>query len=85
MLPFKMTYDHMNCIRWGIIYLADMLALENTAPCVYKEFMERNFVVKEAEDPFNQLSPYIALKHINKLCKICGGTGGITQSNNRLL
>ena len=84
MLPFMVIYDHVNYTRYGIIYLADMLALPDTAPYVYKEFMEGNFVVKETEALFNQLSPDMALEHINKLCKISGGIVGITRSNAAL-
>ena len=34
MLPFMIIYDHVNYTRWGLIYLADMVALEDTAPYI---------------------------------------------------
>ena len=42
-----MLYDHVNYARWGVVYLLDMLQLENTAPEVQAEFIAENFVVKE--------------------------------------
>ena len=56
MLPFMISFDLVNYIRWDIIYLANMLVIEDTAPYVYKEFMVRNFVVMETKALFNQLS-----------------------------
>ena len=73
-------YDHANNTRWGITDLAQMMALDETAPTVYNEFMAGNCVVKEAEGLFNQVHTDMALEHINKLCKIAGSIVGITQS-----
>ena len=65
-------------MRWGIIYLADMMNLHETAPEVYQQFTEGNFVVKESEGRFNEVSVDLGLEHINKLCKVAGGIVGIT-------
>ena len=46
MLSWMTIYDHVNYARWGVIYLVDMMQLENTAPNVYIEFAAGNFVVK---------------------------------------
>jgi len=45
----------VNYTRWGIVYLADMLALEETAPTVYNEFMAGNFVVKDASTRYQMI------------------------------
>ena len=79
MLPFMITYDHTNYARWGVIYLLDMLQLEQTAPSVYQEFLAGNFVVKESTGYFNQIATDQALEHVNKQCKIAGGLVGITR------
>ena len=84
MLPYMATYDHINYMRWGIVYLADMMNLPDTAPEVYQQFMEGNFVVKESEGHLNQVSVDMGLEHINKLCKRAGGIVGITRSKAAL-
>ena len=84
MLPLMTLYDHTNYTRWGTIYLADMQQLPETAPEVHSEFMDGNFVVKESEGRFNQVSPDQALEHINKKCKSSGGLVGITRTESAL-
>ena len=84
MLPYMATYDHVNYMCWGIIYLADMMNLHETALEVYQQFMEGNFVVEESEGRFNQVSVDLGLEHINKLCKVAGGIVGITRSKAAL-
>ena len=79
-----MIYDHTNYSRWGMIYIIDMLQLETSAPGVYHEFTEGNFVVKESNGSFNQISPDQALEHINKKCKIAGGLVGLTRRESDL-
>ena len=49
MLPWLTIYDHTNYARWEPVYLADMKLLEMTAPEVYAEFMQGNFVVKRTK------------------------------------
>ena len=61
------------------MYLADMMFLRQEVPQVYNEFMAGNFVVKETEGLFNQVSTDMALEHVNKLCKVAGGIVGITN------
>ena len=84
MMSLMALYDHFNYTRWGIIYLADMLELEHTAPDVHKEFLSGNFVVKESVGVFNQVHTDMALEHVNKLCKVAGGIIGITRSKPAL-
>ena len=52
----------------GVVYLLDMLQLENTAPEVglHAEFIAGNFVVKETAGSFNQIAADQTLEHINK-------------------
>ena len=84
MLPLMAAYDHTNYTRWGIVYLADMKNLQQTAPAVYNEFTSGNFGVKRTEGAFNQLLTDQALEHINKLCKIAGDLVGITHNRPAL-
>ena len=84
MLPWMAIYDHTNYMRLGVIYMADMIHLEQTAPNVHREFLEGNFVVKEANGTFNQVHTDMALEHVNKLCKVAGGIVGITRNKPAL-
>lgn len=84
MLPLMVLYDHVNYTRWGTVYLIDMLQLKDKAPSVYEEFKAGNFVVKETEGKFNQVSTDLALEHINRTCKSAGGLVGITQTKTAL-
>ena len=43
--------------------MADMIRLEHTAPNVHREFLEGNFVVKEANGTSNQVHTDMALEH----------------------
>ncbi|KAG1670639.1 Protein SDA1 [Nymphon striatum] len=67
MLPWMAVYDHINYLRWGTVYLSDMYQLATTAPVVFDEFEKGNFVVKESDGKFNQVSADLALEHVSKL------------------
>ena len=64
-----------------IVYLADMKLLEMTAPEVYAEFMQGNFVVKRTKRRFNQVPADQATEWINKTCKMQNGIIGITRND----
>ena len=81
MLPWLTIYDHTNYARWGPVYLADMKLLEVTAPEVYAEFMQGNFVVKSTKRRFNQVPADQATEWINKPCKMLNGSIGITRND----
>ena len=61
--------------------LADMKLLEMTAPEVYAEFMQGNFVVKRTKRRFNQVPADQATEWINKPCKMQNGIIGITRND----
>ncbi len=82
MLPWFAVYDHVNYTRWGLVYLADMSILPQTAARVFDEFENGNFVVKKTSKTFNQLSVDQALEHVNKQGKVAGGLIGITRSES---
>ena len=81
MLPWLSVYDHTNYARWGPIYLTDMKNLESTAPAVYSEFMDGNFVVKMSKHFFNEVPADQATEWMNKMCKATGGIIGITRKD----
>ena len=67
MLSWLTVYDHTNYTRWGPVYLADMKALEVTAPEVYDEFLAGNFVVKRTNKYFNGVPADHATELVNKM------------------
>ena len=81
MLPWLIIYDHTNYAKWGPVYLAEMKNLENTAPEVYAEFTNGNFVVKRSKRRFNQVPADQATEWIYKTCKMQNGIIGITRND----
>ena len=57
-----------------------MKLLEMTAPEVYAEFMQGNFVVKRTKRRFNQVPANQATEWINKTCKMQNEIIGITRN-----
>lgn len=84
MLPYFTVFDHANYFKWGMVYVAEMRQLEQTAPAVYQECILGNVVVKSTNNKFNQLPVDQALEHVNKIGKIAGGIVGITRTDMAL-
>lgn len=82
MLPYFAAFDHSNYTRWGIIFLADMKMLPQTAPEVQQAFERGDFVTKETASTFNQIPDDQALEHVNKSGKVAGGLVGITRTDS---
>ena len=55
MLPYFAAFDHTNYTRWGVIFLADMKMLPQTAPEVQQAVKSGDFVTKETAGTFNQI------------------------------
>ena len=79
MIPWFAASDHINYTRWGLIFLADMQQLAETAPVVYEGFLKGDFVVKESAHRFNQIPDDQGLEHCNKIAKVAGALIGITK------
>ena len=82
MLPWFAAYDHVNYTRWGVVYLAEMRLLPQTASEVYQGFLRGDFATKETHHTFNQISDDQALEHVNKSGKTAGGLAGITRTDS---
>ena len=82
MLPYFAAFDHLNYTRWGVIFLADMKMLPQTAPEVQQAFESGDFVTKETASTFNQIPDDQALEHVNKSGKVAGGLVGITRTDS---
>jgi len=82
MLPWFAAFDHVNYTRWGVIFLADMKLLPQTAPEVYQGFQSGDFVTKETKNTFNQIPDHQALEHVNRSGKVAGGLVGITRTDS---
>ena len=73
MLPYFAACDHSNYTRWGVIFLADMKMLPQTAPRVQQAFDSGDFVTKETASTFNQIPEDQALGHVNKSGQVAVG------------
>lgn len=56
--------------------------MEHTAPRVLEGFQAGDFIVKESNPRFNQVSDDLGLEHVNKMGKVAGGLIGITISES---
>ena len=70
MLPYFAAFDFSNYTRWGVIFLADMKMLPQTAPEVQQAVKSGDFVTKETASTFNQIPDDQALEHVNKSEKV---------------
>ena len=53
-VAYYYRYNHTHYARWGTVYLAEMHKLPQEVP---NEFQKENFVVKDTNKLFNQVSP----------------------------
>lgn len=75
MLYYDGAYDHYKYLKWGIVYLHDMLSLPETHPELHEHFLNGYHVVsrKTAESSFNCVSTDMALEQsLNKDTKTKG-------------
>ena len=82
MLPWFVTFDHVNYTRRGVVFLADMKLLLRTAPEVYQGIQSGDFVTKVTTSVFNQIADDEALEHVKKSGKVAGGLVGITRTES---
>ena len=78
---FFFRYDHINYARWGSVYLAQMSVLP---PEVLQEFQQGNFVVKQTDRKFNQVSADQSTEWLNAIGKKHAGLVGITRIDSAL-
>ena len=69
MLPYFITYDHVNYARWGTVYISEMNQLPEE---VKKEFEAGNFVVKRSQSKFKQVDPDQSQEWLNGAGKAAG-------------
>jgi hypothetical protein len=82
MLPWFTIYDHTNCARWALVYLADIRALPTIAPDVFNEFVAGRFLIKRTEGKFKHVATDQALKRINRIANVSGDIVVITHINS---
>ena len=79
MLPYYYRYNHTNYARWSTVYLTEMHQLPQE---VANEFQKDNFVVKDTNKLFNQVSPDHSQKRLNNFGKAGGRIVGITKKHD---
>ena len=79
MLPYCHAHDQYNYGRWGPLYVADMLELQETDKEMWKYFDEGNVVISKHSTPFTAIDPDHAIEQEHKKIKAKGGSIGITD------
>ena len=78
---YYFAHDYLNYARMIPLYLAEMKALPETDPDIYREFKDGNWVVnKNPNVPFSGLGVHYGLEHINRSMKVSEGLVEITQN-----
>jgi uncharacterized protein YdcH (DUF465 family) len=77
LLPYFQRYGHINYLKWGSVYYAEMQMLP---PEVKHELQKGNFPVKIGSGRFNQVSPDQSQEWLNGTGKKGGGIIGITKN-----
>ena len=57
LLPYFHAHDQYDYARWGLLYVADMLELQNTDPETRKYLDQGNFVITKHDIPFTAIDP----------------------------
>ena len=77
LLPYFNAHDQYNYARWGPLYVADMLELQNTDPETRKYLDQCNFFITKHDIPFTAIDPDHAIEQEHKKMKIKAGFVGI--------
>ena len=78
---YYFAHDCLNYARMIPLYLAEMKALPETDPDIYREFKAGNWVMnKNPNVPFSGLGVDYGREHINRSMKVSGSLVGITQN-----
>lgn len=84
LVPWFFALDHVHYARWTSVHIRDMVALPNTQPSVYEEFLNGNFVIQKTERVFSAVSVDQAHEQLNKVIKAEGGAIGLTENDSAL-
>lgn len=85
-IPYFFITGRVNYARYTPVYLAEMLALEESAPEMFGHLMNGGFVVRRSDKVFNCVPTDQALEQsINREAKSRGGVIGFTLRKGALL
>eukprot|EP00918_Siedleckia_nematoides_P073581 GHVU01160593.1.p1 GENE.GHVU01160593.1~~GHVU01160593.1.p1 ORF type:complete len:241 (-),score=23.69 GHVU01160593.1:1062-1784(-) len=82
-MPFFIN-DNVHYARWLSIHLNDMVALQDTFPDVYEQFMQGKFAIHKSGRAFSGLAVDQAHEQNSALIKGDGGAVGITEDESAL-
>ena len=85
MLPYDRAFDQAKYFKRGLIYVIDMLRLQQEAPRVYTAFKEANHSASRSKTvaKFNRVSTDMALEQgLNRDSKMKGGIIGVSHDEN---
>ena len=79
-VPWFFALGHIHYARWIPVHLRDMVALKDTHPDVYGEFLKGKFTVKKTTHSFSAMAIDQAHEQNNASIKGDGGAVGLTQN-----
>lgn len=84
LLTYFHAHDQYNYGRWGPLYVADMLELQETDPETWAFLDAGNFVISKHGTPFSAIDPDHAIEQEHKKMKMKGGFVGITGNEQAM-
>ncbi len=79
-VPWFFALGHIHYARWIPVHLRDMVALKDTHPDVYGEFLKGKFTVKKTTHSFSAMAIDQAHEQNNASVKGDGGAVGLTEN-----
>jgi len=80
LVPWFFALDHTHYARWTPVHLRDMVALKQTHPAIFSEFLKGNFTVKKTSHTFSAIAIDQAHEQNNACVKGDGGAVGLTEN-----
>ena len=79
-VPWFFASDNTHYSRWIPVHLCDMVALRESHPAIYAEFLKGRFVVKKSRHAFSAIAIDQAHEQNNACVKGDGGAVGLTDN-----
>ena len=80
MLAYDFACNHLNCSRWGSVYIVEMHLLEELHPEIFEEFLNGKHIINRSaqeEKYFSGVWPDMAIEQ--SISRDCGALGGLTR------
>jgi hypothetical protein len=81
-IPWMFALDHYHYARFMTFHVKDLLALQDTCPTIYDEFVKGNFVTQKSRHKCSALAHDQVHEQLNAMVKGDGGVIGITENES---